>query len=151
MSISNDTFLYITHLFHWDTHLLSCYKICYKLSDYIFLIKTVSIMTDGLSAMTHLICGLHCTVDYLILCSLEITFHHCCLPTDLEQIETETKIAPYAPEVHNQIATGLQRCGEGSSISFNGPQRSYHHRLHIYSKAPDSDSRKAAFAFWQIV
>lgn len=50
---------------------------------YIFLIKTVYIMTDGLSTKVHLIIrGLHYTVDYLILRSLEITFHHSSLGTD---------------------------------------------------------------------
>lgn len=35
--------------------------------------------------------SLACIVDYLVLRLLELTFHHCGLPTDLEQIETETK------------------------------------------------------------
>lgn len=34
---------------------------------------------------------LACTVDYLVLLSLEITFRHYGFPTDFEQIETETK------------------------------------------------------------
>lgn len=49
-------------------------------------------MTDGPSTMVHLIIqGWYGTVDYLILRSLEITFHHSGLPMDSEQIETEKK------------------------------------------------------------
>lgn len=102
--ISSNTYLYTLHLYSWDTNILPCCEICYKLPDTNIFDQNSCMMTDGLFTMIHLIIwDLHWSSRYLILCVLEITFHHCGLPMDLEQIETET-IAPYTPEVHNQIA-----------------------------------------------
>ena len=91
MHISNETYLFTKRLCHKDTNLLPGYEICSQLPD-IYIFDQNGLYHDRWSILVHLIIrALHYTVDYLILCSLEITFHHGDLPPDLEQIETEVK------------------------------------------------------------